>query len=149
MQNLVAILTACGPILIALIGIIPTIVSNRKKTQESIETLRSELRKDTNETNKKVDSLVNDFTEHISDNEEYRAKQARMRILRFYDELCAGMEHSESYFEDILDDCKYYESYCDTHKDFKNHRCEAAIAYIDETYRNLKQTGRFLFHKEG
>ena len=149
MQNLVAILTACGPILIALIGIIPTIVSNRKKTQESIESLRAELKKDTDGTNKKVDALAADFADHVNEGEEYKVKQARMRILRFYDELCAGMEHSESYFEDILDDCKDYENYCKEHTEFKNHRGQAAIAYIDETYRKIKQKGGFLMHKEG
>lgn len=33
---LVQILTACAPILVALIGIIPTVVANRKKTEKSI-----------------------------------------------------------------------------------------------------------------
>ena len=144
----VAILTACAPILISLIGIIPTIISNRKKTQESIDTLRSELRKDTDGTNRKVDALAKDFATHTAEGEEYKAKQARMRILRFYDELCANVEHSESFFEDILDDCKFYEEYCREHKNFQNHRGQAAIAYIDETYRKIKQKGGFLIHKE-
>ena len=135
------------PILLALIGLIPTIISNRKKTQQSIADMMDEIKKDTQKTNDKVDSVAAQLQIHITESEEEKAKQARMRILRFYDELCAGDEHSESYFEDILDDCKFYELYCANHTDFQNHRGQAAIDYIDQTYRKVKQNGGFLQHK--
>ena len=135
------------PILLALIGLIPTIISNRKKTQQSISDMMDEIKKDTKQTNAKVDSVAAQLNIHIIESEEEKARQARMRILRFYDELCAGDEHSESYFEDILDDCKFYELYCANHKEFQNHRGQAAIDYIDEIYRKVKQNGGFLQHK--
>jgi hypothetical protein len=135
------------PILLALIGLIPTIISNRKKTQQSISDMMEEIKKDTKQTNDKVDSVAAQLQIHITESEEEKARQARMRILRFYDELCAGDEHSESYFEDILDDCKFYELYCTNHKEFQNHRGQAAIEYIDATYRKIKQNGGFLQHK--
>ena len=141
------VLQYCVPIIVALVGIIPTIIENRKKTEQSINALRIELKNDTEGTNKKVDDLKKEFTTHKEDGEEYKAKQARMRILRFYDELCEGQEHSESYFEDILDDCEFYENFCKEHNDFKNHRGQAAIDHIDETYRKLKKSGKFLTHE--
>ena len=127
-DNCVKILTACGPMIIALIGLIPTIISNRKKTQESIE---------------KVQKTLDD---HIKEDEDARARSQRYRILRFYDEMCEHKNHSESHFEDILDDIDKYEIYCKAHQDFKNNRGEAAMTYIKHTYAKLKASGSFLTH---
>lgn len=79
----ITILQACVPILVAIVGIVPTIVSNRKKTQKSIDELQSTL------------------NNHIKEDEVQTAKNKRYRILRFYDELCEGKEHSESHFADF------------------------------------------------
>ena len=127
-DNWVKILTACGPMVIALMGLIPTIISNRKKTQESIE---------------KVQKTLDD---HIKEDEDARARSQRYRILRFYDEMCEHKNHSESHFEDILDDIDKYEIYCKDHPDFKNNRGEAAMAYIKQTYAKVKAAGGFLTH---
>ena len=84
---------------------------------------------------------------HISDGEEEKAKQARQRILRFFDEICAGQEHSESHFEDILDDIDFYETYCSEHPKFKNSRGATAMEQIRDTYKHLKAKGGFLTYK--
>ena len=123
-----AVLTACAPILVALVGIIPTIISNRKKTENSIAELQRTL------------------DAHIREDAEDQAKYQRYRILRFYDELCEHRKHSESHFEDILDDIDSYELYCQTHKDFKNSRGQAAMDYIKATYARVKAKGGFLTH---
>ena len=126
----ITVLQACVPILVAIVGIVPTIISNRKKTQESITTLQNTL------------------NAHIREDENQTAKNKRYRILRFYDELCEGKIHSESHFVDILDDIDDYTKYCDKHEnEFKNHRGKAAMDYIRETYRKLKESGKFLTHE--
>lgn len=127
-EDWVKILTACGPVIISLIGLIPTIISNRKKTQESIEKVQKTL------------------DEHIKEDEDARARSQRYRILRFYDEMCEHKNHSESHFEDILDDIDKYEIYCKAHPDFKNNRGEAAMTYIKQIYAKLKASGGFLTH---
>lgn len=155
----VAIMTACAPILIALIGIIPTIVSNRKKTQESMEimqqqtqqsiaSMQKQVTNDIQATKSEVSDLQAGFAEHVAEEEEHRAKQARYRILRFYDEVCEGRLHSESHFEDVLDDIDFYENYCESHKGFKNSRGKAAMDYIRETYHKVKSKGGFLTHED-
>ena len=127
----VTILQACVPILVALVGIVPTIVSNRKETQKSIEALQKTL------------------NDHIKEDENQNAKTKRYRILRFYDELCEGKVHSESHFEDIIEDIDEYEAYCEKHKDdFKNNRGQDAMKYIKEVFNKLKTSGKFLMHKE-
>lgn len=125
------ILKACVPIFVALVGIVPTIISNRKKTQDSIATLQQTL----------------DL--HIKEDEDDKARQARLRILRFNDELCENRLHSESYFEDILDDIDMYEAYCDKHPAFKNNRGHVAMQHVKDNYEKLKYKGEFLTHQKG
>ena len=137
---LVSILTACAPILVALVGIIPTVVANRKKTEESLKTSQKE-------TETKIQTLQTTLDNHIREDEDSRARNARYRILRFYDELCEGRRHSESYFEDILEDIDDYERYCDSHSDFRNNRGQTAMHSIKETYEKRKTSGGFLMHK--
>ena len=120
------VLKEIAPIIIAVITIIPTIRKKKKKTQESIDTVQKTLEA------------------HIKEDEADKMQTRRYRILRFYDEMCNGVKHSESHFEDILDDIDKYELYCETHKDFKNNRGQAAMKYITDTYSTLKATGGFL-----
>lgn len=125
------VLEACAPILVALVGIIPTIISNRKKTQTDIANLQKTL------------------DNHISEDENERARNQRYRILRFYDEICEGRRHSESHFEDILDDINSYEAFCASHPLFRNNRGAIAMQEIQDTYRKIKHDGGFLVKEKG
>ncbi len=140
MSNLIAFIQVLAPIIVALVGIIPTIIANRKKTEASLAAL-----------GEKVDGLDKKLDKHIQENEFDNAKQVRVRILRFYDELCRAMSRgempcSESHFEDILDDVSYYKRFVINHPDFKNSRGEVAMEYIEKTYHEMKTTGGFLVH---
>lgn len=139
----------CAPILIAAITIIPTIISNQKKTVDKLDELKTELKADVKATNDDVEAVKKTLATHIRDGEEEKAKQARQRILRFYDEICSGAEHSESHFEDILDDIDFYETYCNEHPKFKNNRGAAAMETIKDTYKHLKAKGGFLTYQGG
>lgn len=136
-EGWIRILEACVPILVALIGIIPTIISSRKKTEETIK-----------KTNASIAAVQKTLDDHIKEDEDARAKEQRYRILRFYDEMCEGKNHSESHFEDVLDDIDDYEAYCKSHPEFKNNRGEIAMEYIKEVFKKLKKQGGFLTHKE-
>lgn len=140
MQPLIGILTACAPILVALVGIIPTVISNRKKTQETLEQNRQD-------TKEQLDRVQRTLEDHIKEDEHDKARNQRYRILRFYDEICEHRRHSESHFEDILDDIDSYEAYCDAHPDFRNSRGKLAMSNIRATYDKLKQEGKFLAHE--
>ena len=140
MEQFVAILKECAPILVALVGIIPTVVANRKKTQQTLE----ENQKQTKDQLEKVQKTLDN---HIREDEDDKARNQRYRILRFYDEMCEHRRHSESHFEDILDDIDDYEEYCDRHPDFKNSRGVLAMKNIRSTYDKLKSTGGFLTHE--
>lgn len=140
MEWLQIVLSFLSSVTVAFIAIIPTIVSNRKKTQDSI--------KEGNEaTKRQIGGMKSDFDAHVKEYEEAKAKSQRYRILRFYDEVCEGRRHSESHFEDILDDIDEYEKYCDAHSDFKNSRGHLAMQYIRDTYSRVKAKGGFLTHE--
>ncbi len=137
-KDFIEILKACAPIFVALVGIIPTIRSNRKKTQESINQMQGS-----------ITTLQETLDKHIREDDDNKAREQRYRILQFYDELCEGKKHSESHFEDVLDDIDNYESYCGSHPAFKNNRGKAAMDYIKATYTTIKNKGGFLIHQEG
>ena len=125
--------------LVALVGIIPTVISNRKKTEESI--------KASNEaTDKRVEKVQSTLEKHIREDEDEKARNQRYRILRFYDEMCEHRKHSESHFEDILDDIDDYEKYCEAHPQFRNNRGGVAMGHIKAAYGKIKISGGFLTH---
>lgn len=100
-------------------------------------------RKDKNkELEEKLDNMsgqIEEVREQIAAN---AAILARTHILRFADELRNGVEHSNEYFKQQLDDCDTYNRYCKNHPDFKNSYTETADQYIKETYTRLLKEGK-------
>ena len=93
-------------------------------------------RKDkSSEIEQKLDALSERFAEN-------QAILARTHILRFSDELKNGIEHSNEYFRQQLDDCDTYDRYCKNHPDFKNSYTEIANKHIKETYKRLTREGK-------
>ena len=140
MEWLTVLLTVLGNIVVAVVAIIPTIIANRKKTQDSI----AESNK---ATDKQIGEIKKAFDDHVEDYEAAKAASQRYRILRFYDEVVSKQKHSESHFEDILDDIDEYEIYCKAHPKFKNNRGHAAMEYIKQIYDDVKAKGGFLTHE--
>ena len=143
----VALISGVFSLLGIVVTVIPTIIANRKKTQESIKASNDEMRKQLDENNRRVAVVQSTLDAHIREDEDEKARNQRYRILRFYDELCEDREHSESHFEDILDDIDDYEKYCDSHTDFKNSRGKVAMEHIKTVYGQLKPNGKFLTHE--
>ena len=83
----------------------------------------------------KVEVLSLKIEEVAESVEETRAIAARVRILRFGDELLEGRLHSKDTFDQTLLDIDNYEKYCKTHENFKNHVTEETVALIKEKYR--------------
>lgn len=130
------ILTAVAPIIVALVGIIPTIIANRKKTEKTLSNNNVAMEK-------RLAKMQSTLDQHIKEGEIDKAKSQRIQILRFYDEICAGRKHSESVFEDIVDTIDEYEKYCEAHPDFKNNRGKLAMVHVKDTYDTLKSGGKF------
>lgn len=137
MEYLIKFAEIIAPILIALIGIIPTIKKSNKEVVERLE-----------KTDKEMKGRIDDLETKVDAAEKKREfdnmKSCRIRILRFYDEICAGVHHSEGHFDDIIDDINEYETFCSRHEDFKNNKGKSAMAGIKRTYDELKAKGAFL-----
>ena len=136
----VALISGVFSLLGIVVTVIPTIIANRKKTQESIK-------QTTEAMEKRIDRLQTSYDAHVRDYEAAKASSQRYRVLRFYDEVCDNQRHSESHFEDILQDIDEYENYCKHHEDYKNNRGHVAMEYIKELYGKLKVSGGFLTHE--
>ena len=78
------------------------------------------------------------------ESERVEAKQSRIRILRFDDELLQGVEHTKDHFKQTLEDIDIYEQYCEEHPDFKNGVARHAITHIRDTYDKIEAERRFL-----
>lgn len=78
------------------------------------------------------------------ENREIHAKDCRVRILRFADEIYLQQPHSQEHFKQILGDITHYEKYCDAHPEFENQIAVAAIQQIKDTYNNRLKKHDFL-----
>ena len=66
---------------------------------------------------------------------ETRAIAARVRILRFGDELQEENKPSKGRFDQALADINAYDEYCAKHSDFKNGVTEPTSTFIKEQYQ--------------
>lgn len=78
------------------------------------------------------------------ENREIHAKDCRVRILRFSDEIYLGQPHSQEHFKQILGDITHYEKYCDDHPEFENQIAVAAIEQIEHSYNTRLKKHDFL-----
>ena len=92
----------------------------------------------------KFDQLKEDVTEIKTQQEEHSAKDSRMRILRFGDEMLHGENHSKDHFDQILDDVNRYELYCETHPLFINNMTRLTISRIKAEYQERLFNNTFL-----
>ena len=88
----------------------------------------------------KISEQVRELYDKVGEN---AAVLARTHILRFDDELLNGMEHSQEYFRQQLDDIDTYNEYCDAHPDFRNSYTTIASEHIRETYKKLLEKREF------
>lgn len=77
-------------------------------------------------------------------NEQDKMDASRIRILRFGDECKRDVPHSEEHFNQVLDDIDRYESYCNSHPEYKNAKAVLTIAKIKEIYGRRLENGDFL-----
>lgn len=76
--------------------------------------------------------------------EERAAVSARIRILRFGDEILHGVHHSKEHFDQVLLDITEYEQYCRDHPDFANQMTVLTQKHIMETYSACFERQTFL-----
>lgn len=93
--------------------------------------------------NDKIDKIIDQVDKLSEKIDGNQAVLARTHILRFDDELMNGIDHSQEYFRQQLDDIDTYEKYCGTHPGFKNSYATSAIDHIRHTYQTLLEKHEF------
>lgn len=106
--------------------------------------LNNEVLKQVAGIEKNMKAMKSDIDTIRDEGRERHAKDCRVRILRFSDEIYLGHPHSQEHFKQILGDITHYEQYCDDHKEFENQIAVAAIAQIKETYNDRLRKHDFL-----
>ena len=134
------IIQSLGWIFLAIITFVEKVAPKGKKPWTMLFTFIGKLiTKDFAETQEKLIDRMDDLSIKIEDVarsvDETRAIAARVRILRFGDELQEGRTHSKDTFDQTLLDIDNYERYCKEHAELKNHVTEATSAFIQEQYR--------------
>lgn len=70
-------------------------------------------------------------------NEQDRAITARVRILRFEDEVQDGKRHSKDAWDQCMKDIKFYEEYVENHPKFENGITGPTCEHLRKTYQGL------------
>ena len=114
---------------------------SRKDRKESKETA---IMQKLTEIEVKFDGLSEKLQKEHESNEEYRARQSRVRILQFNDEVIRHIDHTRESFDDIIAEIDAYNDYCDLHPSFPNFKAVAAIDNIKRVYKKCCEDNSFL-----
>ena len=109
-----------------------------KGVTNSIDTLKEDMNDRFDSLGKKIDTVD-------SKSDERFAISARVRILRFEDELQEERKHSKDSWDQVMSDIDYYEEYCAEHKDFKNNQTVATVEHIQHGYRDRLEKRDFTY----
>lgn len=97
---------------------------------------------------KKIMDMIQTLEEKIdkldSQMGEDGAITARVRILKFMDELLEGRRHTKDSYDQVMTDITNYNKYCDSNPDFKNNQTESTIEYINKNYQERLEKHDFL-----
>lgn len=69
--------------------------------------------------------------------DENQATTIRVRILRFENELQEGWVSSKDSWDQVMDDIRRYESYTESHPQFRNNITVATIQHLTDKYKEL------------
>ena len=104
-----------------------------------------------NDLSEKAKTRFNTLDEKIdmveSKGDERFAISARVRILRFEDELQEGRKHSKDSWDQVMSDIDFYVNYTEPgkHPEFKNHQTQATIEHIKHGYADRLEKRDFTY----
>lgn len=110
---------------------------DKEKSREMEETMSkcvAPLEAKICEMSTEINNLKKDFDLHTAKDDQYRAENARTRVIRFAGELASGETPPKELFDSILEDIDNYEDYCDTHPQYENSKAVASIAFLRDEY---------------
>lgn len=101
-----------------------------------------------NEKYKEILEAIKGLSEHVetmdAEAKETKAIDARIRILKFMDELLEGRRHTKDSYDQCLSDITKYEIYCIENPKFKNNQTVSTVEYIKKDYQKRLEKHDFL-----
>ena len=108
-----------------------------KDLNEKMEKVETQITKNQKETNEKIEQLE----ERV---DKGQAIQARVRILRFGDDVRRKVKRSKESYEQTMDDITRYKQYCQSHPNFKNDMTVLTVQIIEEDFKRCMKENDFL-----
>ena len=125
-------------------SIFDKILGRTRVTNEDIAKSLEDIKKGYDSQQKDIDGLKGSLQDMRTEEATKDAQGARRRILRFNDELLRDIDHSKEYFDDILEDIKIYDQYCQSVPSFQNGKTMMAEKNIQRCYEICMQKHSFL-----
>lgn len=144
------IIQSLGWIVLAIITFVEKVAPKEKKPWTMLFTFIGKLiTKEFSESQKalvdRVD-VLSDKIEAVAESvAETRAIAARVRILRFADEIIGKQAHSRESYVQIFTDIDTYDKFCRSHLDFKNHNTVSATRLINDAYDERSRKNDFTY----
>lgn len=91
-----------------------------------------------------IEAMKQDIEQLREELSEDRATHARIRILRFNDEILHKLRHSKESFDQVHHDIDAYRKYCNTHPNYHNNKGRQAIENIERVYAQCLEENDFL-----
>jgi len=113
------------------------LIERYDKKKDAIKELKEYVVKMEKTLGDKIDSIEAKAAER-------NAVSARVRILRFADEIAEGRKHSKESFDQCLSDIDEYEDYCAANPTFQNNKTVTTAAYIKRIYAERLEKHDFL-----
>lgn len=92
----------------------------------------------------KIEAVGKRVDEIAAAGDRREAVSARVRILRFGDEMLEGRKHSKDSYDQVLTDVTSYTSYVARHPDFYNDITTATVEHIKRSYADRLERRDFL-----
>lgn len=105
---------------------------------------KDEHNKKFEELQKSIKELSTRLDRMEAKGDEREAVHARIRILRFGDEVRQGMNHSKDSFDQCLVDTDVYEDFCSSHPNFLNNKTATTVEYIKRVYAERLEKNDFV-----
>lgn len=132
-------------VLLTLIQISPIKINPWSKIASWIgNALNKNLTDQVEDLKNEVTSVKEDIKTMDDKMKENDAINARVRILRFGDEISHGVNHSRDHYQQIMTDITMYNQYCEDNPKFKNNMTKITSARIEEEYMERDRNNSFL-----
>lgn len=135
-------------VIVAVLAIVGQIIIHKMQRKDTLTDSAADNDKKILEKLQSIGEEMEELREAIEDCQEQLKEesviQARIRILRFADEILLGRKHTKDHFDQVMDDITRYEFYCANHPDFPNNITIASTEIIKQNFKESFEKNDFL-----